>query len=228
MSISSKRVTGPGAASVKYDVLTALGAAGLNAALGPPVTAMRLITLITARYNWQRDELTVGQREMARLWGVSERTAKRDVRHWTDLGLLVCRRGAARGRVACYRLDLTRLWALTEPAWAQVGRDFRDRMAAGRPETAGDNVIRLADRAADSDMPEAWRAVSDRLQRDDPGRHRTWIAPLLCSETGDGILTLTAPSRFAASYIETHLAQWISAAMIAENGPGAKIVLHAN
>ena len=41
---------------------------------------LRLIALITARYNWQRDELSVGQSEMARIWGVHDRTVKREVR----------------------------------------------------------------------------------------------------------------------------------------------------
>jgi hypothetical protein len=37
------------------------------------------MALITMRYNWQRDELTTGQGEIAPLWSVDERTVKREM-----------------------------------------------------------------------------------------------------------------------------------------------------
>ncbi|KNG92169.1 DnaA N-terminal domain-containing protein [Pseudaestuariivita atlantica] len=228
MSTPQKKVLGPGAAAVKYDVLTALGAAGLGAALGPPVIALRLMTLITARYNWQRDELSVGQREMARLWQVSERTAKRDMRHWVTLGVLVQRSQAARGRVARYRIDMARLWELTQPAWDRVGPDFTDRMEASRPAPAAAQVIRLADRApvtGDSETGTGWTRVAERLAADDPARFASWVAPLDCVADTEERIELVAPSRFLATYVDTHLTQWIGTAVAEVAGCNCRVVL---
>ncbi len=69
-------MTGPCAGVVKYDILTALGLHGVPSA---QASMLRLITAIMARCNWRSEEMTVGQRDLARLWGVAERTAKREV-----------------------------------------------------------------------------------------------------------------------------------------------------
>ncbi len=50
----ARRPASYGAAALKYDLLTMMG--------------------VTARYNWRNGEMTVGRREIARLWGVDERT----------------------------------------------------------------------------------------------------------------------------------------------------------
>ena len=97
------RVTGPGSGVHKYDILTAVAIAGLHGSTTQQVSALRLISLITARYNWQRNELSIGQAEMARLWGVNERTAKREVKRLLAMGLLDVKRAGVRGRVASYR-----------------------------------------------------------------------------------------------------------------------------
>ena len=73
------RPVGREAASKKYDILSALMAHALSLDPASQKLALRLMSLITTRYNWQRDELTIGQTEIARLWCVDPRTVKREM-----------------------------------------------------------------------------------------------------------------------------------------------------
>ena len=92
------------------------------------VLVLRLITLVTARYNWRQGILHVGQREIARLWSVDERTVKREMAKLRSLGWITVESPARRGRVASYALDLTAIRSATREAWARVGEDFDARM----------------------------------------------------------------------------------------------------
>ena len=105
------RPVGRQAASRKYDLLTALGVHACHGDKHRQRLVLRLMTLIVARYNWQSDEITVGQREIAALWGVDERTVKRDIARLRALGWLVQHRAAVRGRVASHGLDLAAILA---------------------------------------------------------------------------------------------------------------------
>ena len=58
----AKKTVGRNAAAFKYDLLTVMGAFGLAQEKGRQRLVLRLMTLVTARYNWARDELAVGQR----------------------------------------------------------------------------------------------------------------------------------------------------------------------
>lgn len=131
------RPVGRRAAARKYDILTALGAHALATGRSEQILALRLITLITARYNWGRDELTVGQREIARLWSVDERTVKREMAKLRGRGWLELLRAGARGRVAEYRLGIERLMQDTRPGWERVGPDFAHRLE----ETPADDKV---------------------------------------------------------------------------------------
>ena len=91
------RPVGRGASARKYDILTALGAFALAQGKHEQRRVLRLMTLITARYNWARDELAVGQRESARLWAVDERTVKREMARLKAAGWLVVKRQGAFG-----------------------------------------------------------------------------------------------------------------------------------
>ena len=73
------KLVGRSAAALKYDLLTVMGAYALSQDKGAQRLVLRLMTLVTARYNWKRDQLAVGQREIARLWQVDERTVKREM-----------------------------------------------------------------------------------------------------------------------------------------------------
>ena len=217
-------------AFLKSDIITALTVTGLNGDAGLQISMTRLTSLITARYNWRADLLTIGQKEMAHLWGLGERTVKREIKRWLETGLLICLRPGVRGRVATYRLNRHRLCELTEPIWDKVGTDFADRMAQLRPDTA--QVIRLAPRNAASSQDElsggqgGWAAVSTRLAHRFPAQHDAWIAPLIAREE-QGQLVLEARSAFAAEYIKTHFGRDICEAVEAEWGRRIPVVIQS-
>jgi hypothetical protein len=95
-----KRPAGRHASVVKYDILTALGAFALSQPKSPQRLVLRFMTLVTARYNWSRNELAVGQREIAKLWTVDERTVKREMAKLRAMGWLVVKKQGVRGRVS--------------------------------------------------------------------------------------------------------------------------------
>lgn len=201
-------VSGRGAASLKYDVITALGAWGCAGGRHDGRLALRLVTLLTARYNWAEDSLTTGQREIAALWSVDARTVKRDMARLRDRGWLVLKRPAARGRVACYGLGLDAILAETRPIWPQVGPDYAARMdPAPQPLQALPTILPFPVTGQG-----AWARVAARLQAEDPALFAVWFAPLI-DVTGDGDrLCLRAPSRFHGTYIRTHLMARLQAA----------------
>ncbi|NYS25328.1 hypothetical protein HUK65_10020 [Rhodobacteraceae bacterium 2376] len=204
------RPVGRNAAALKYDLLSAMGAFALGAGRGMQCRVLRLMTLLTARYNWARDELAVGQREIARLWSVDERTVKREMAKLRAMGWLRLKRQGARGRVSEYGLDIAAVLADTRSHWAAVGPDFEDRMAA--PESRG-NVVALpvSGRVPAPEAPPAtgdaseWGLARALLHAEDPGLYATWIAALERVERAGSRLVLRAPSRFHASYVLTHL-----------------------
>ena len=211
--MENRRITGAGA--VKYDILTALSVSGLNGSSADQLSMSRLISVITARYNWRNDELSMGQREMASLWGVRERTAKREVKRWLETGLLISRRSGVRGRVAAYRLNLHRICEITKPIWHLIGTDFTERMSSLLP--GGDRIIRLDTlRPATTPVSTAvgWDGVRDQLNRLFPAQYETWIAPLQARDDGE-TLVLEARSAFAAEYVQTHFGRDIVDAVTA-------------
>ena len=186
-------------AAAKYDLLTGLGASACRGDKHRQRTVLRFITLLTARYNWRSDTLTTGQREIARLWSVDERTVKREMARLRDLGWLVLKRPAARGRVACYGLGFDAMRAATRPCWDAVGPDYAARMQGPAP---------CAGAAAMAAPPVAdegpWGRIAARLQGDDAGLYAAWFAPLASLGVREGRLRLRAPSRFHASFLRTH------------------------
>jgi hypothetical protein len=136
------KAVGPQAGARKYDILSALMAFALSQDKIVQRRVMRIMALITARYNWQRDELCVGQREIARMWSVDERTVKREMAVLRGLGWLVQKRKGARGRLSVYGIDLERMMEDTRPAWPLIGPDFVERVG-GRPEAPESNVVPL-------------------------------------------------------------------------------------
>lgn len=225
--MDAKRLTGPNAGSLKYDVLTALSVTGLHSAPGQQISLHRLSSILTARYNWGREELSLGQRDMARMWNVHERTVKREIKRWTDSGLLICLSPGVRGRVALYRLNLTHVFEISEPHWPCVGTDFVARMDALRP-VARPVVVPLAfaPTPAPAQTPAAgWDAVRTRLHATLPDKFEAWIAPLKFISDDGRFVTLQAPSTFAARYLEVHLMSPLTAAIATGIGPGRRLVL---
>ena len=229
------RLTGPQAGVVKYDFLTALAVAGLHGPQVMQTSVLRLIALVTARYNWRTDELTVGQRDMARLWGCTERTVKREIKRLTAAGLLRCLRPGVRGRVAAYRLDRAALVRISDEVGAAVGPDFGERMALLRPAPA--TVVRVdfgGDVPAASDLGTApthqggrWQQVAQRLRMEEPSLYANWFSKLSFDGYGDGTLALRAETRFIARYIETRLGARICEAAERELGPVDRLIVTA-
>lgn len=208
---SKQAFTGQGAAERKYDLLTALGAWGMAQGGTDAMLALRFATLITARYNWRRDELTTGQREIAALWSVEPRTVKRQMARLRELGWLILVRQGARGRVAVYRMDVTAILHATRESFANVGPDFVERLA--RPDGAAlsvgnsgetGNVVSFPGVAQKDGQDAGWARISDRLQRANPNSHAAWIAGLAGHVQGE-LLILRAPTRFHARHVATHL-----------------------
>lgn len=216
----SKQITGPGAAALKYDIISALLVTASRGDAVEARLALRLSLLITARFNWRTGCFAVGQKEMARMWGVTERTAKREMAHMRGLGWIVVAIPAARGRVAQYKIDLATVLRATMPHWEAIGPDFVARMTdAPTPEASSEtNVVPL--RRDYSPPPEdgtGWAGAANRLQAQDPAIYGAWFAPLKPLEAESGIFTLLAPSRFHASYVRTHFVTRLLAALTAED-----------
>lgn len=203
----AKRPAGRNASALKYDILTAMGAYALGQGKGPQKLVLRFMTLITARYNWQRDDLSVGQREIARLWDVDERTVKREMAKLRGMGWLVVKRQGARGRVTEYGIDLERLLADTQERWGAVGPDFEHRMQ-GTDEPAP-NVVPLRPGAAppapDVTDGHEWSLAKAVLHAEDPANYASWVQGLTRAGRAGGRLMLSAPSRFHANYVMSHL-----------------------
>lgn len=233
--MQAKKLAGPEAASQKYDILTAIGCHALGGPPGLQRLALRFITLVTARYDWRRGILHVGQREIARLWSVDERTVKREMAKLRALGWLTLESPARRGRVASYALDLTAIRAATRDAWAKVGEDFNARMRGGpeggpgreveREPVGGGTVLRFPRAEA---MPEpagdVWGRMRQLLRGEDAAVFANWFEPLRGGERGageraGGCLVLVAPSAFHATYVRTHYGERLRAALRRSDGP---------
>lgn len=209
------RPVGREAASRKYDILSALMAFALSQDKHIQRQVLRMMALITTRYNWQRDELTMGQGEIARLWSVDERTVKREMAKLRSKGWLVLKRQGARGRVSTYGMDLTRMMEDTRPAWPLIGEDFITRIA-GQESGGGQgvsNVVPLRAVPPPAADGSIWAAAQARLHAADAATYGAWFHPLVEAGLEVGCLTLTAPTRFHARYVEQHLKERLLAAL---------------
>ena len=210
-------LAGRGAGALKYDVLTALMVHAHHGAEEEARLAARLCLLVTARYDWRAGTFSVAVLELAKLWGVTDRTAKRVLAALRERGWIETRRPAARGRVAVHGIVWPRVLAATRPAWAAVGPDFAARMAA--PEAAPETTVvpfrRPELAAAAAPAGETWPALAALLAERHPGSFAAWFARL--SEAGEegGALVLAAPSAFVASHVGTHLSVPLRAALAA-------------
>lgn len=206
--LASKPV-GRNASALKYDLLTVMGAYALSQEKGRQRLVLRLMTLVTARYNWTRDELAVGQREIARLWAVDERTVKREMAKLRAMGWLKVKRQGARGRVSEYGLCIERILEDGRSRWADVGPDLEHRLSGADSEPPPDKVVPLPvrSRAEAPDLSDGteWSLAQALLHAEEPGLYSSWIAGLRRRGRAGGRLTLAAPSRFHATYVNTHL-----------------------
>lgn len=208
------RAVGREAAARKYDILSALMVHALAQDKHVQRLVLRMMTLVTTRYNWQQDELSIGQEEIARLWSVDERTVKREMAKLRAAGWIVVKRPGARGRVSVYGIDLMRVMEDTRAVWPRIGADFVARVSpASAAEAPVSNVVPLWAPPVPQPKDTLWSGVQQRLFRDDPATYAAWFHALTEAGVGEGCLTLAAPSRFHASYVETHLKHRLTAAL---------------
>lgn len=200
-----QKLAGPGAAARKYDLITALGAHALSLGKHDQRLVLRLITLLTARYNWSRDELSMGQREIGRLWSCNERTVKRELAKLRAMGWLHVKRQGARGRVATYGFDISEMMAATRGIWPEVGPDFALRLEGAPEPSVVPFPVKGAGTPPALDDATEWGLARAVLYAEDPGRFGAWLAALTRGRRAGGRLTLRAPSRFHAAYVQTHL-----------------------
>jgi hypothetical protein len=201
-----RKPVGRDAATRKYDILSALATFGLAQDKHAQRRILRLMALITTRYNWQRNELSMGQQDIARLWSVDLRTVKREIAKLRAAGWLVETRSSARGRVALHALDLALIMADTKGVWANIGPDFIERQeVSSAPPPADSNVVPFQSAPLRVDGT-VWSAAQQAFQAQDGAAFSAWIARLTELERDGGTLCLLAPSRFHKTYVETHLA----------------------
>jgi hypothetical protein len=213
------RPVGREAASRKYDLLSALMAFGLSRDKHVQRQVLRVMALITTRYNWQRDELTMGQGEIARLWSVDDRTVKREMARLRAQGWLVLKRQGVRGRVSSYGMDFARMLEDTRPAWPLIGEDFVARIDPQRPAAPGavgqgaTNVVPLRALRAPVADGTVWAAAQARLCTEDAASYGAWLHVLVEGGLDEGCLTLAAPTRFHATYVAANLRDKVLAAL---------------
>ena len=233
-----KRLTGIKASSLKYDLLTALSVMGLHQGPRLQLSISRLVLLITARYNWKLDEFCVGQRDLARMWNVTERTVKREVKYWIDTRIVICKRRGVRGRVGAYRLNYPEIYRQSEQFWDAVGPDFRERMDETHPVQESKVVaVNFRGTQAPDDVPRkeefngpatTWRAACQRMRELHPAHYHNWIAALtFVSDDGDAV-TLRAGNQFVGHYVRTHLLPVLQEAIEATLGPRRRIVINVD
>ncbi|WP_042245786.1 DnaA N-terminal domain-containing protein [Paracoccus sp. PAMC 22219] len=226
--MKATRSTGPHASVQKYDLLTAMAIAGLNGKAVFQTSMLRLVALVTARYNWKLDELTVGQRDLARMWSVDERTVKREIKRLLGSEILVQLRPGVRGRVAAYRLNQDEIYRRSESHWEEVGPDFAARMDTNRhdPRAVGPTVVRVDFRPAtapDYQEETAWGRTCSRLSDMDPDLYKSWFSALVFEDFEQGSLRLRAPSSFVAKYIVTHHLKRLQDVATSEFGSISKV-----
>lgn len=200
---------GRNASSKKYDLLSALAVHGLSLDKQKQRLVLRLIALITTRYNWASNELTMGQKEIARLWSVDARTVKREMAKLRALEWVTLKHQGARGRVATHQISFEKILGDTRSSWDKVGPDFSERVG-GMIEMVPRSKILQVDFGAKIAMPKAqdetWGDLCKALYANDPQKFDNWYARLEFIAKENGSLVVRAPSRFVAQYVETHLA----------------------
>ncbi|WP_207102559.1 hypothetical protein [Paracoccus shandongensis] len=217
------RAVGREAAAKKYDILSAMMAHALAGDPADQRLVLRLMALITTRYNWQADELVVGQREIARLWCVDERTVKRDMARLRALGWITVKRQGARGRVSILGLDLDRILLDSRPAWPNIGPDYVARMGGEGDAPAPDRTVVPFRRPEVAAAEGLWGAARAHLAAEDRALFDAWFAGLVDGGVEGGCLLLVAPSRFHAAYLRTHLLERLRTAVRRAGGTGVRV-----
>ncbi|MGB1234848.1 MAG: hypothetical protein ACPG5U_03850 [Planktomarina sp.] len=206
-------IVGASASARKYDILTALGAKALAGNKHEQRLILRLITLLTARYNWRIDRLVTAQAEIAKLWACDERTVKRVMAQYRALGWFVTLKQGCRGRIAEYRLDQFAVLRSTRPMWDHVGPDFVARLEVA-PAPVESNVVPFTAPDITPTMDgSVWSVALLTLHAEDVALYAAWFKDMIQVKREGSRLTLKAPTRFAATYVQTHLMNRVMSAV---------------
>lgn len=224
-SVLVMKPVGRDAATKKYDILSAMLAHGLRQDKHKQRLIMRLMALVTTRYNWQRDELSMGQTEIAKLWDVDTRTVKREMAKLRSLGWLVEKRAAARGRVALHGIALDQIMLDTKPAWEAIGPDFIARVQPTAEPAATHNVVPLRPIAPPISDGTLWTEAQAAFHGQDEAGFAAWVEKLTVVGFDAGQLTLMAPSRFHATYVSTNLLDRLTVILRRIDPTFAKLVI---
>lgn len=207
MQAPATRLTGAGAGAKKYDVLSALALAGLDNAALPSQRALRLIALITMRYNWAADVLSIGHTELERIWSVSKRTVIREMDALRSLGLLVVLRRGRKGKVTTYRLDISAVRRLAADELVNDATGIDSRLSATHEVTAVDgetcssihkHTETVPDKTSDNPL---WETILKRLPDTVSSAQKArWLAPLRIRKISE-TLEVEVGSAFRAEYV---------------------------
>lgn len=205
---------GPNASALKYDILSALGVYALAGDKHLQRLVLRIMALITTRYNWRNNELSIGREEISRLWSVNERTVKRDMARLKTLGWVTVKRPGARGRVTVYSIDLKQILLDTKPVWPQLGSDFAARVGETPEQEVETNVVPFHVPKIPEFEPGdgSWAQVQAILHARDPELWASWFRHLNEADRVGDRVTLVAPSPFVADYVSTQLQARLQAA----------------
>lgn len=212
--MSLKHATGPRAASLKYDILSVLMAYALAGDKHRQRLVLRFLSLITTRYNWQTNELSMGQEDIARLWAVDPRTVKRDLAKLRSMRWITIKYPGARGRVSVYTFDFDQVLRDTRCHWDNIGPDVVERLAPQQHPQTDNKVVPLRRAGHVVKGQGVWSDICQILSDEDDNLFAAWFAPLVVISDGPERLVLSAPSAFHKSYLETHLADRLWRAMV--------------
>ena len=153
------------------------------------------------------------------MWGVTERTAKRELAHMRGLGWISVAVASGRGRVTQHSINLDSIIEQSAPHWEAIGPDFAARMV-GAPEQEISNVVPMR---ANSTMPifdnnTGWALVAERLREQEPAIFNAWLSQLTALEGDATKIVLAAPTKFVAQYVTTHFMKRIQASLSAVEG----------
>lgn len=202
--------------SFKYDILSALAVAALSQRDRTRIEYMRLIALLTARYDWRRSEVSIGHAQLAELWSIDVRSVKRQIARFVETGLMTKKRTGVRGRVSVYKINLQAIAVHTRPAFNVIGPDFEERIAQFLGETVGSDGEHVLQKSAANCAPRDRENASNESNQigtattvidtlceilPRPSFER-WFSRATLNLRTEGIVEIQFPTQFHTDYAE--------------------------
>lgn len=155
-------------------------------------SALRLGLLLTHPQHWRGRDLAISQQDLAELWNVSLRSARRELSRLKTLGWIEDGRKSAPGYIAEYRLLPLRVRLACMPCQE---RGYTQTASASDTKS----TILLPTEAG------FWDWFRNRVQCLHPDLDPAWFAPLSVQTTDARGITLLAPNRFHAAHLADRL-----------------------